>query len=70
MIDYNDDSKVTFNQKKNPKRDGSKAHARFARYMSAKNVAEYFKLGGSVADLKYDFDKSFIEVEGNSRSEK
>ncbi len=60
-------AKVTFARKDNPKREGSKAHARFQSYMGAKTVDEYLERGGSKADLKYDWEKSFIEVEGVER---
>ena len=62
-MNYTNDSKITFNVKSNPKRDGSQAHARFEKYMKAKTVAEYFDLGGTKADLKYDAMKQFITVD-------
>jgi len=55
-------TKITFNVKSNPKREGSKAHARFDKYMAAKTVAEYMDLGGTKGDLKYDEEKEFITV--------
>ena len=55
-------TKVTFNVKTNPKREGSKAHARFGKYMSAKTVGEYIELGGTKGDLKYDSEKDFITI--------
>ena len=33
--------------KENPKRKNSKAHERFAKYMKAKTIEEFFKLGGT-----------------------
>lgn len=45
----------------NPKRKGSQAHSRFAKYMRAKTVGEYLKLGGTPADLRYDTNKGFVE---------
>lgn len=47
---------------KNPKRKGSKAHARFEKYMKAKTVSEFLKLGGLAADLRYDGDKGFLKI--------
>lgn len=64
-----DEAKITFNVKSNPKREGSKAHARFQNYMKARTVAEYLELGGTTADLKYDWEKSFIEVANVDRAE-
>lgn len=62
-IEYTLESKVVFNKKTNPKREGSKAHARFDKYMKAKTVKEYFELSGTKADLKYDVEKGFITIE-------
>ncbi len=56
------ETKITFTRKDNPKREGSKAHARFAKYMKAKTVGEYFELGGTKGDLKYDSEKEFIQI--------
>lgn len=47
---------------KNPKRKNSAAANRFSKYMKAKTVAEYFKLGGTVADLRYDTQKEFVTL--------
>ncbi|MCP4141565.1 MAG: hypothetical protein GY755_15010 [Chloroflexi bacterium] len=55
-------SKLVF-VKKNPKRLASKAHQRFEKYMKAKTVAEFLKLGGLLADLRYDNDKEFLSLE-------
>ncbi len=54
---------ITWNVKENPKRKGSQAHGRFAKYMKAKTVAEYMKLGGTRADLRYDESKGFLTLE-------
>jgi len=62
-----EETKISFAVKANPKREGSKAHARFDKYMGAKTVEEYLQLGGSTADLKYDWEKSFIEIDGVER---
>jgi hypothetical protein len=56
------DAKIVWKVKRNPKREGSKAHGRFERYMGAKTVAEYLEKGGLKADLKYDTEKGFLEV--------
>ena len=62
-----DEAKVTFTRKGNPKREGSKAHKRFSKYMGSKTVAEYLDREGTKADLKYDWEKGFIEIEGLDR---
>lgn len=61
-MEITNETKITFNVKSNPKREGSKAHARFAKYMRAKTVGEYMELGGTKGDLKYDSEKEFITV--------
>ena len=55
-------NKVIFNVKSNPKREGSKAHARFSKYMGSKTVEEYLANGGTKGDLKYDSEKEFITI--------
>jgi hypothetical protein len=61
-MDITNETRVKFTVKSNPKREGSKAHARFSKYMAAKTVGEYLELGGTKADLKYDAEKKFIEI--------
>lgn len=46
----------------NPKRKNSAAHARFAKYMKAKTVEQFFKAGGTLADLRYDQTKEFVTI--------
>ena len=46
----------------NPKRKNSAAHGRFEKYMKAKTVTEFFKLGGTLADLRYDSNKEFVKI--------
>lgn len=48
--------------KENPKRKNSAAYHRFGKYMKAKTVAEFEKLGGTRADLKYDHAKEFVTL--------
>jgi len=60
----NDDTKITFNVKKNPKREGSKSHSRFQKYMGSKTVSEYLERSGTKGDLKYDWEKGFIQIDG------
>jgi len=47
----------------NPKRKNSAAHGRFSKYMKAKTVEQFLKLGGTVADLRYDQNKGFVEIQ-------
>ena len=54
-------TKLTYVQN-NPKRKNSAAHGRFEKYMKSKTVAEFFKLGGTLADLRYDSNKEFVKI--------
>ena len=53
---HSDDAKITIltEDKKNPKREGTAAHARFALYRDGMTVAEFIKAGGTRADLAWD----------------
>ena len=46
----------------NPKRKGSKAAARFAKYCKATTVAQAVKLGALRADVIYDSEHGFAKV--------
>lgn len=46
----------------NPKRKNSKARDRFGKYMKAKTVAEFYELGGTRADLRYDQHHEFVKI--------
>jgi len=46
----------------NPKRKNSAAHGRFSKYMKSKTVEQFFKLGGTLADLRYDQTKEFVKL--------
>lgn len=50
-------------QQKNPKKHGSKSYYRYEAYKEAKTVDEYFQLGGSKADLAFDFERGYVKVE-------
>ena len=45
----------------NPKRKGSKAHARYEEYQVASTIASALELGATKADLKYDAEHQFLE---------
>lgn len=60
-VNVADDTKIEYVDN-NPKRAGSAAHQRFEKYMSAKTVAEFLKLGGLKADLRYDANKGFVKI--------
>ena len=50
----------------NPKRAGSKGHERFALYEAGKTVADTIASGVWPADIKWDLEKSFIEIVGGT----
>lgn len=56
----NDDRKIIFVQKENPKR-GSAAE-RFALYQKGMTISEYVKKGGKKADVSWDAKQGFIKV--------
>ena len=46
----------------NPKRKNSKARDRFEKYMKAKTVQEFYALGGTKGDLRYDEQHEFVKI--------
>ena len=69
------DDSTSFAYKSNPKRSGSKAHARYEAYQAATNLAEYTTICEdneiskyAKADLRYDTEKghlSLLDADGN-----
>lgn len=58
-----DDKRViTVLVKDNPKRPGSKSHARFALYKTGMTVGEFLAAGGTSGDVAWDARHKFIEV--------
>lgn len=53
---------VVTKDKKNPKREGSASHARFALYFGAKTVGEFVAAGGTRADLRWDLEHGFVKI--------
>lgn len=60
---YADDQVITVLADKNPKREGSAAHDRFAKYRSGMTVAQAVAAGVTRGDLTFDADHSFIKIE-------
>ena len=58
---------VTLLASKNPKRPGTAAHARFAKYRNGATVAACIKAGILVADLKWDLAHGFIKLAGTGQ---
>lgn len=46
----------------NPKRDGSRAHKRFAMYKDGLLVADYIKKGGAMSAIRYDLAHKYIAL--------
>lgn len=48
----------------NPKRVGSKSHARYEHYKTSKNVGDFIGKGGTFGDLAWDSARGFIAIAG------
>ena len=48
-------------QRANPKKADSKSWARYERYKAARDAAHFLDLGGTRADLLYDFRHGFVK---------
>lgn len=59
----NDADVIRVTVDKNPKREGSEAHDRFALYRDGMTLAEYVAAGGRRSDLAYDTKHGFVTVE-------
>ena len=58
------DAKITVLVDKNPKRPESKSFIRFAEYATGMTCKEAIEKGVYLADLYYDSEHKFIEIEG------
>lgn len=66
---YDQFSEITLNAEKNPKREGSKSHTRFALYRTGMTVSEFIKEGGTFGDLAWDSQRSHITVSAKPGAE-
>jgi len=64
-----DTAKVTLLVSANPKREGSKAHTRFALYKQEQTVAEALDAGITTPDLIWDAKHGHISIEGHNPGE-
>lgn len=55
-------STITVLVTRNPKRLGSRRHARFALYRTGQTVDEYVAAGGHRLDLGWDIEHQYIKV--------
>lgn len=55
-------AKITLLAEKNPKREGSASHARFAAYVSGQTVAEALAAGLTTGDFHHDVAHGFISI--------
>ena len=53
---------ITLLVKGNPKREGSKAHGRYAHYKDGMTITAFVKAGGQRVDIKWDLDHGHIAV--------
>jgi hypothetical protein len=56
-------TKIIWEVDGNPKRPHGKAHARFEAYFGSETVKEYVENGGTKADLRYDWEHRFLDLE-------
>lgn len=61
-LPWPDDAKITVLVKENPKRKGTAAFDKFARYSRVKTVGEFKADGGVATTLHYDLDHEFIKI--------
>lgn len=47
----------------NPKRPGTSAHERFAKYRDGMTVAQFIAAGGTRGDISWDTERSFIRLD-------
>lgn len=59
---YPEDAKLTVDVKENPKRAGTKAHARFEHYRGVDTVGDALANGVLYADIAYDIGRGYITV--------
>jgi len=57
---------ITRLSEKNPKREGSKSHVRFAAYKTGMTVEQFIAAGGTYGDLAWDSARSFISIAGHT----
>jgi len=55
---------LTLNVPANPKRVGSKSHARFEFYNASATVGDFIGLGGTYGDLAWDSARGYITIAG------
>jgi hypothetical protein len=57
-----DNRKITLLVKENPKKKGSEAHKRFAKYKNDMTVSDALAAGVTSLDISYDTKKKFIAL--------
>lgn len=55
-------AKITIAVDENPKRKGSGAHIRFAKYKNGQSIQSALDAGITPADIKWDLEKGFIKL--------
>lgn len=65
-VKRSDTRKIAWVSEKNPKKPGSAAHAKFALYRVGMTIDEFVSAGGTLADVKWDTERSFVKLEDAS----
>lgn len=60
-----DPRRIVYVSPENPKKAGSASYDRFALYQVGMTIDEFVKAGGTMADVKWDAERSFIKIEGD-----
>lgn len=59
---FADAAKITVKVAENPKRKGTKAHAKFAKYKSGETVKQHLDRGVRRSSLRYDVAHGYISI--------
>ncbi len=55
-------AKITVVASENPKRQGSLAHTRFAKYKTGQTIEAFIAAGGTAGDVKWDLEAGHIKI--------
>lgn len=55
-------AKITIVAEENPKRKGTGAHIRFAKYRNGMTIQSYLDAGGTTGDVNWDLEKGYIKI--------
>ena len=55
-------AKISIVATENPKRNGSSAHTRFAKYRNGMTIQSFLDSGGTTGDVNWDLQKGYIKL--------